>query len=204
MQIVEALCRLPALRWGIYLLLHRRMGRMARRISADLPAGAHKLCDLGSGTGLVGRALRSQGYDVTPIDVMDLRFFSDFPTVVYDGKTLPFARDAFDVAILAFTLHHCTDPERVLAEALRVAPVVVVLEDVVLNRVHRWATMITDSLLNLEFFGHPHQNHTDAEWRAIFARLGADARRTRAAWEYGPIYQVSYVLTRQGAAERAG
>jgi len=48
--------------------------------------------------------------------------------VIYDGKTLPFDNEEFDVSLLNETLHHCEDPESVLIEARRVAKSVYVIE----------------------------------------------------------------------------
>jgi ubiquinone/menaquinone biosynthesis C-methylase UbiE len=48
--------------------------------------------------------------------------------VAADGHHLPYANDAFDVAILQAILHHDTDPGATIREALRVANEIVVLE----------------------------------------------------------------------------
>lgn len=48
--------------------------------------------------------------------------------VAADGHHLPYANDAFDVAILQAILHHDTDPGATIREALRVAREIVVLE----------------------------------------------------------------------------
>jgi SAM-dependent methyltransferase len=48
--------------------------------------------------------------------------------VAADGHHLPYANDAFDVAILQAILHHDSDPEATIREAFRVAREIVVLE----------------------------------------------------------------------------
>src|SRR6202158_1274831 len=48
--------------------------------------------------------------------------------VAADGHHLPYANDAFDVAILRAILHHDSDPEATIREAFRVAREIVVLE----------------------------------------------------------------------------
>jgi ubiquinone/menaquinone biosynthesis C-methylase UbiE len=48
--------------------------------------------------------------------------------VAADGHNLPFADDAFDVAILQAILHHDGDPQATIREAFRVAREIVVLE----------------------------------------------------------------------------
>ena len=48
--------------------------------------------------------------------------------VAADGHHLPYANDAFDVAILQAILHHDSDPEATIREALRVSREILVLE----------------------------------------------------------------------------
>jgi len=48
--------------------------------------------------------------------------------VAADGHHLPYADDAFDVAILQAILHHDTDPAATICEAFRVAREIIVLE----------------------------------------------------------------------------
>ena len=48
-----------------------------------------------------------------------------------------------------------------------------------------WLTKRFDSLMNLEFKGHPHSNRTDKDWLASFERLGLSLRHReihRVAW----------------------
>ena len=156
--------------------LVRRLGSgraddIAARVAPHLrPDGS--VIDIGAGGCQVAARLVSRGLAVTAVDVHN---WSVEPTVVpqwIDGVTLPFSDDAFAVALLITVLHHAADPERVLAEAARVARRVVVMEDIHDNQVQRVATMAMDSIVNLEFRGHPHGNRSDPEWRATFARLG--------------------------------
>jgi ubiquinone/menaquinone biosynthesis C-methylase UbiE len=58
---------------------------------------------------------------VAGVDVRDLRLLNvDVPLRVYDGHTLPFTTNQFDVSLLFYVLHHCQDPHRLLHEAVRV------------------------------------------------------------------------------------
>ena len=79
---------------------------------------------------------RRPGLDLTGIDVL-VREETPIPVLPFDGLTVPFDDSSFDAAMLVDVLHHAEDPERLLAEAGRVAPVVVVkdhLADRVLAR----------------------------------------------------------------------
>ncbi|HEX2052158.1 MAG TPA: class I SAM-dependent methyltransferase [Actinomycetota bacterium] len=48
--------------------------------------------------------------------------------VVGDGHSLPWEKDSFDLALIQGVLHHDDIPQKTIAEALRVAPEVMILE----------------------------------------------------------------------------
>lgn len=153
-----------------------------------------RILDLGSGPGSVCQLLRARGYAVTPVDVRDVALDPRAHPQLYDGRRLPFADGAFDVALLLTVLHHTHEPELVLAEAARVARRVIVTEDVYVSMRQKYLTWWTDSLLNLEFRGHPHTNRTDAAWRALFAALGWRLVHTQNRRLAGLFQQQTYVL----------
>jgi SAM-dependent methyltransferase len=93
--------------------------------------------DLGAGEGYVAVALREAdrgrsgsgpsprkiiAADVTPA------FRVRIPRIVCRGEALPFGDGSVDTVLLSLVLHHCPDPDRVLAEALRVGHRVVITE----------------------------------------------------------------------------
>ncbi len=121
----------------------RRAERKVDRLLPLLPAtddGASPLSvlDLGAGEGYVGAALaRRANAEVALADVVDMNR-TDLPHTVYDGETLPYADDTFDVCVLYYVLHHCACPERVLTEALRVTRYrVLIVESVYTSPTHR-------------------------------------------------------------------
>jgi len=120
-----------------------RAKRKADRLLPHLPtpeaqSDALSVLDLGAGEGYVGAALaRRADANVTLVDVADMNR-TDYPLTVYDGQTLPYDDNAFDVTVLYYVLHHCARPERVLTEALRVTRHrVLVVESVYTSAVHR-------------------------------------------------------------------
>jgi alpha-1,6-mannosyltransferase len=172
LNLSEWLLARPWFRGLVMRSIPARLRIKEGRIARHLARGQHIL-DIGAGHGGLCKALRTAGLDVTPVDVKNLSFFPDVQPIVYDGVQLPFAEDAFDVSLLITMLHHTPDPEAVLREALRVTRKrLVVMEDIYSNQLQRQLTFFTDSLVNLEFEGHPHTNKSDAEWRALFERLG--------------------------------
>ncbi|MGH8750835.1 MAG: class I SAM-dependent methyltransferase [Burkholderiales bacterium] len=156
----------------------------------------HKLLDIGCGPGSVCLLLKQRGHDVTALDVEDLSFTPEVKPLLYDGKKIPFENDAFDVALLLTVLHHTPDPKAILLEAKRVARKIIVIEDVYRNRLQQCLTYFFDSLFNLEFFGHPHSNKTEAQWQALFAELGLKLQQTD-SWRFLLLFrQALYVLER--------
>ncbi len=135
---------LVALFWGGWLLFalhqYRELAfRPLRRIAARRKAGwigphltGHRWLDVGGGEGEVARALErrspDRGASAWVVDPMAMPF-SDETRVRAEGERLPFRDGAVDSVVLSFVLHHTAEPDRVLAEALRVtADRVVILE----------------------------------------------------------------------------
>ena len=159
--------------------------------------GSH--VEIGSGPGSVLEVMRKNNYAVDGLDIRDTSYREDLQPVLYDGKVMPFCKHAYDTALLPTILHHTSDPESIIAEAMRVAKRVIIIEDVYEGRLMEWLTKRLDSLMNLEFKGHPHSNRTHQEWMATFERLGL-AVRYKAVHRLGGIFkQAVYVLEVQNA-----
>ncbi len=152
------------------------------------------ILELGSGMGSVVQVLRQHGHQVIPVDIKDTSVRADLAPEIYDGMQLPYLDQQFDVCLLLTVLHHCPDPDQVLAEAGRVARQVVVIEDIYSSVWQRHLTLWLDSLLNWEFRGHPHNNRTHSEWQNTFKKLDQKiifASKRRVA---GVFCQVTYLL----------
>lgn len=135
--------------------------------------GTHKkILDVGTGAGDVAHAMQQAGNIVTALDVKNYSCTPEIQPVLYDGKVMPFPGRSFDVATIIMTLHHTPDPERIIQEAARVAQKLVIIEDVFTSTPHKYATFFVDNLMNLEFFGNPHTNKTDEQWKATFKKHG--------------------------------
>ncbi len=150
---------------------------------APFVVGARAL-DVGAGEGYVARELRAlTGAWTCSVDVGRFRR-ALVPYVTYDGWRLPFDDAAFDTSTILLTLHHCTEPEAVLDEAVRVTRYrVIVLESVYRNRwEHFWLDRL-DGWLN----GYRHQGsmnipylfRTPEEWMRLFTSRGLRAVETR-------------------------
>lgn len=184
----------PPLRRWLQATIPARLKIKQHRIAAHLQTGV-PILDLGAGHGGLCKALRADGLDVHPVDVKDGSFFEDVRPQLYDGERLPFADGHFDSTLLITVLHHTPDPDLVLREAMRVTRRrLVVMEDIYTNPLQRYLTYFTDSLVNLEFHGHPHTNRSDRAWRFTFERLGWEVESASSFRTLLFFRQVIYVL----------
>jgi ubiquinone/menaquinone biosynthesis C-methylase UbiE len=161
---------------------------------AALLRPGEKLLDVGSGICDITNLLLKKGYDVTPLDVQDFSYLPAIKPTLYDGHTMPFDDQTFDTALILTVLHHTPHPEAVLREAQRVARRIIITEDIYTSTWHKYATFGMDSLLNLEFIGHPHSNKTDQQWRETFARLGLRITAEKSMRSFGVLRHTMYVL----------
>ena len=131
-----------------------------------------QLLEIGSGPGSVLQEFRAANYQIDALDVADSSYSDALKPILYNGQSMPFRDHQYEAALLLTVLHHIEDPEAVLLEAGRVAKRVIIIEDVYESAWQRKYTKVADSITNLEFFGHPHSNRSDPEWRETFQRLG--------------------------------
>jgi len=90
-------------------------------LSAHLRRGA-KILEIGGGTGTQAKLLAEMGHDVTSVDVAasNYREHQVFPIIEYDGITLPFDGDSFDVVYSSNVLEHVADLDTAHRETRRV------------------------------------------------------------------------------------
>lgn len=192
----KSLSKVPLLQAVLLQLAEWRITEKLREITPHLRQTDHVL-DIGSGNGVLCRALRKRNYQITALDIDNLSFFEDVEPIIYDGVNMPFEDDCFDVALLITVLHHAPVPEQVLAEARRVAKRVIVIEEIYSGPLNRLLTYFIDSLFNLEFIGHPHTNKTDRGWREVFEHLGLTLVDVRYTKSILILNRVTYVLAKE-------
>ena len=127
--------------------------------------------DIGNGPGSLLSVMRDQDYQIDGLDITDSAYRRELTAQIYDGHAMPFDAGAYDTALLSTMLHHTPDPDHILRESVRIANRLIIIEDVYNGPVMEWLTKRFDSLMNLEFKGHPHSNRTDAQWKATFAQM---------------------------------
>jgi len=131
-----------------------------------------RILDIGTGPGSVCLLMNRQGYDLTPVDVIDQSLSPEIEPQIYNGKKLPYKDSSFDTALILTVLHHTSNPEEILLEAKRVSKKIIIIEDIYTNPIQRYLTYFVDSIVNMEFSGHPHSNKSDSEWKRTFMELG--------------------------------
>lgn len=146
---------------------------------------AHRLLDVGCGSGAVTSDLRRLGPDVVAVDVsptMAARTATIAPDVlVADGRNLPFADASFDAAVCNLTLMWARNPADVVAEMARVVRpggvVVASMEPDYGGKVHHPENPLIDLVFKGESIrargGDPHAGR---RLRDHFVRAGLETR----------------------------
>lgn len=215
---------------GPGLIYDRLATELVRRCPA-VPGGV--VLDVGAGTGAASRAALFAGATaVVAVDVAVGMVAFDAanrpPAVVGDSLALPFADDAFDAAVAAFSLNHVADAAAGLQEMMRVVrrggslvasayaaddthPVKAAVEDALRGR--GW---VPDGwYLDLRSGGAVEQLATVDGFAAVARAAGLDAEcevlrvsfpelgpKEMVAWRMGMAQHAEFLATR-AAAERA-
>jgi ubiquinone/menaquinone biosynthesis C-methylase UbiE len=173
-----------------------------------------RVLDLGAGEGYVTGALqrRSEVW-VCAVEIGAYRRVP-VPYLIYDGGRLPFADATFDTTLISLALHHCTDPEDVLDEALRVTRSrLIILESVYQHRRQRvWLERLDNWLGRYRHGGEMQPAlafKTADEWQRMFATRGLTTidRQWLGSWWERLIHQAAlFVLEKPavGSAPSAG
>jgi ubiquinone/menaquinone biosynthesis C-methylase UbiE len=128
---------------------------------------------MGTGDASIAKILMERSYNLTTVDVRDKTMYEEIAPTIYNGDQLPYEDDSFDTVLILFVLHHANNPKQILQEAKRVSrDRIIIKEDIYKNNLDFTITKLSDSLANLEFFGHPHNNLKDEEWKSTFKSLG--------------------------------
>lgn len=175
--------------------------RARRKVRIIAPWLTHQaaILDIGSGNGGLVWLLQQSKFQVTPSDIRNKSRIPGIDPVLLNGDTLPFADGAFHTVMLITVLHHTPHPEQLLREAARVASNrLIIMEDVYNNELQKWATYLTDSLVNNEWRHHPHTNKTHQQWLDLFNQYGLDMIHQQRLQALGFVEQRLYVTQKKG------
>ncbi|MGH9443335.1 MAG: class I SAM-dependent methyltransferase [Thermoanaerobaculia bacterium] len=155
----------------------RRVGVLGERLARWMPRGARVL-DVGSGDGRLGAELMRARPDLAVEGLeTQVREGSQIPTKGFDGSRIPFTDRSVPVVLFVDVLHHTRHPDRLLAEAARVASDCVILKDHLSDRVFskpllRWMDHTANSKFGMDIPGNYWRR---SQWRAAFAKAGLRA-----------------------------
>jgi ubiquinone/menaquinone biosynthesis C-methylase UbiE len=130
--------------------------------------------DVGCGNLVLAHIVAQQlSAAVTGIDIIDIaQPAQGVKFVQYDGQTIPFADQSFDVSYLVFVLHHVQHQEELMREVRRVTKKrIVVVEATYRNRLEKFLLELFDltNLFDLWKIPLPCLFRPTVEWVQIFA-----------------------------------
>lgn len=90
-------------------------------VLSSFPQGSHIL-EIGAGAGWQAQTLQNKGHHVQAVDINDSSYLDHavFPVISYDGHSLPFSSDSFDVVFSSNVLEHIQHMDRFNEEIHRV------------------------------------------------------------------------------------
>jgi SAM-dependent methyltransferase len=145
-----------------------------------LPKG-ESLLDVGCGDGFLGRAIRTLRPDLTVrgLDVL-VRDESRVGARPFDGVHIPEPDKSVDATLLVDVLHHADDPERLLAECVRVSRKSVIIKDHLCEseadrRLLKWMDDVGNERFHVSL---PYGYLSEKQWLGLFERN----RLTVAEW----------------------
>jgi len=187
----------------------RRVRVLAETVAPLIPPGARVL-DVGCGDGVVGSLILTRRPDIHIAGVeVQVRRATRIPVSPFDGLHLPGGSNSLDAVLLLDVLHHARDPQGLLAEAGRLAPLVIVKdhtrEGVLAGPTLRFMDRVGNRRHGVETHG---EYWSVSRWRAAIREAGLEVVTWRrdlplypwyASWLFGRSLHVLATLKRQGS-----
>lgn len=157
-----------------------------------------KVLDVGAGRCYIAKEIQSRNNaKITCLDVKNLSQ-SGMKVIVYDGKKFPFKNNEFDTALIAYVLHHCDEPLKVLKEAARATKGnIVIFEDTKPSHFTNFMDFMSNKLRGVQT---PFKFKTEKEWMEIFKKLNlktvAVKRNVEREWFY-PFVEHTMIVVRK-------
>ncbi len=152
----------------------RRIAILSDRFSKLIPSNSRVL-DVGCGDGRLARLIADKRPDIS-IQGIDVRLRNDaaIPAEAFDGESIPYGRDSFDVVMFVDVLHHTREPMILLREAVRTARQVLLIKDHLVKGIFAHATLrFMDWVGNARHgVALPYNYWTPAQWQGAFETLG--------------------------------
>jgi SAM-dependent methyltransferase len=151
----------------------RRTSVLSRWCSRLIPLNS-KVLDVGCGDGRLSRLIADKRPDISicGIDVQQ-REDSAMRVETFDGKSIPYGEDSFDVVMFVDVLHHAEEPMTLLREAARVARQAILVKDHLAEGTFSYLTLqLMDWVGNARHGVRlPYNYWTLARWHSVFDKL---------------------------------
>jgi ubiquinone/menaquinone biosynthesis C-methylase UbiE len=154
----------------------RRAEVIAKQAAAMIPPGS-QLLDVGCGDGSLAARV-AQIVPLTNVQGAEVHARPDcaIECRLFDGKSLPFPDNSFDVCLFVDVLHHTMDPETICREAVRVSRKHVVIKD------HLCENRVDDATLRfMDWAGNrshgvalPYNYLSQKRWDKLFEDVGLE------------------------------
>lgn len=162
---------------------------MIREMSPYIKKGDMVL-DFGCGRGTLSFLIaRDLGGKTLGLDVRDGRDYQ-IPFQKFDGPTIPFPDNHFDVGLVSYVLHHTPDVRKILSEMKRVCRrYIIIYEDTPVNAFERTFCGFHGSVFN-GFFktGSVHRFFSVGEWHKIFKEQSLKLVQEKNLRIFNPLY----------------
>lgn len=192
-MLVKSLIKNKFFRKLTYTLGRTRSKSLVNQIT-QLIKNDETILDIGAGLCNVTELLKEKGFSIVALDIEDLSIVKTIIPTLYNGESIPFKNNSYDVALISTVLHHTKNQIEILKEAKRVTKKIIVIEDIYSGTLHRYITYFIDSLLNLEFLNHPHSNLSDEEWKLLFNKLDLKIISTHYSSSFIFLKHATYLL----------
>jgi SAM-dependent methyltransferase len=159
------------------MVFERRVRVLAELLAAKIPAGSSVL-DIGCGDGSIARRIADRNSSLT---IQGIEFAPRPNCAIdckpFDGRSIPFPNESFDLCMFVDVLHHIPDSsgiERLLLEARRVSKRFVLIKD---HLSENWMDFKTLQLM--DWFGNrphgvvlPYNYLSRSQWVQLFEAAG--------------------------------
>ncbi len=110
--------------------VHKRRTLVLSDWCSRLIPSNSKVLDVGSGDGRLAHLIADKRPDIS-IRGIDVRQRNDATILVetFDGRSIPYDENSFDVVMFVDVLHHADEPMTLLREAVRVARRAILIKD---------------------------------------------------------------------------